>query len=123
MPRLREENMPTKNSDPKGPIMQEFETSRKGQLRGEEQIKKRRWKRKDGTRYYSNWVFRLIVSNATAGGTASMDMNMEEQQAPAEQGTKRRSTGKSSRAIIDFCLVTTSCRSRRRIQEPTASSD
>lgn len=52
------------------------------------------------TRYYSNWVFRLIVSNATAGGTASMDMNMDPT-ATAEPGKKRTIDGQSSRAIMN----------------------
>jgi hypothetical protein len=60
-----------------------------------------REKKQDGTRCYSTWVFRLIVSNATAGGTASMDMNMDPK-ATAEQGKKRTIDGQSSRAIMEF---------------------
>jgi hypothetical protein len=68
------------------------------------------------TRYYSTWVFRLIVSNATAGGTASMDVNMDPT-ATAEPGKKRTIDGQSSRAIMNLILAAQLLQISKRIQE------
>jgi hypothetical protein len=75
--------------------------------------RKRERQNKMETRYYSTWVFRLIVSNATAGGTASMDVNLDPT-ATAEPEKKGTIDGQSSRAIMNLILAArNSCRSRK----------
>lgn len=95
---MEEDRMPNEHSGPSRPIMH---SKREPAGNGNPGEGAGGAKQQDGPRCYSAWVFRLIVSNATAGGMTGMDLNMESK-SHGRAGKERDDRRQTSRAIIDF---------------------